>query len=224
MFQKLNNIETSFRQMRVFLIVLIIVCAGLAGYAAYASYSFIEKQRSQIYVLADGQSLILAKTNNIRDNRPVEAKDHIKRFHQLFFSLDPDEKVINDRMVQAMYYGDNSVQSQYQNLKESGYFTNIVGANISQDLIIDSVTLYEQKQPYYARFFGRLKIIRSSTITYRNLITEAYLREVTRTDNNPHGFLMEKWAILDNRDISVIDRATGQKMGDPLQKPSDSSK
>ena len=118
MFSNLNNIESAFKRMRLFLLVLMIGSIGFAAYCAFSSFAFIEKHRSQIYVLADGQSLLLAKSTNIRDNRPVEAKDHVKRFHQLFFSLDPDEQVINARMQEALYYGDNSVQSQYQNLKE----------------------------------------------------------------------------------------------------------
>src|SRR4051812_46230450 len=130
MFQTFNNIESSFKRMRVFLIVLIIACIAFAGYMAYAAFAFMENQRAQIYVLSDGQSLLLAKSNNIRENRPIEARDHVKRFHQLFFSLDPDEQLINDRMKEALYYGDNSIQAQYSNLKESGYFTNLIGANI----------------------------------------------------------------------------------------------
>lgn len=209
MFSQLNNIESAFKRMRVFLIVLVVGVLGFGAYCAYASFSFMDKHRSQIYVLSDGQSLLLAKSNNIRENRPVEGKDHVKRFHQLFFSLDPDEQVINSRMRDALYLGDNSVQSQYQNLKEGGYFTNIIGANISQELIVDSIALNDSRLPYHVKFYGRVKIIRSSTITYRSLITECYLRDVTRTDNNPHGFLMEKWTIKQNQDINVIDRSTG---------------
>lgn len=212
MFSNLSNIESAFKRMRLFLLVLVISCVGFATYCGFAAFAFIDKHRSQIYVLADGQSLLLAKSINIRDNRPAEAKDHVKRFHQLFFSLDPDEKVINARMQEALYYGDNSVQSQYQNLKESGYFTGVVGANISQELIVDSIVLNDNRTPYFVQFYGRLKIIRASTITYRWLITECFLREVTRTDNNPHGFLIEKWTVKQNGDINIIDRSTGEEL------------
>ena len=201
--------------MRIFMLLLIVCCFGLTGFVAYKSYDFMNQQRQQIYVLADGQSLVLAKSQDIRANRPVEGRDHVRRFHQLFFSLDPDEKVIQDRMKEALYYGDNSVQRQYQNLKESGYFNNIISANISQELITDSITLNDQQQPYYVKFYGREKVVRSSTITYRSLVTECYLREVTRTDNNPHGFLMERWTIVNNSDLRQVDRNTGEVIGAP---------
>lgn len=223
MFQTFNNIESSFKKMRIFLIVLVIACLAFATYIAYASFSFMERQRSQIYVLAEGQTLLLAKTKNIRENRPIEGKDHVKRFHQLFFSLDPDEQVINERMKEAMYYGDNSVQTQYNNLKEGAYFTNIVGANISQELIVDSISINPERVPYYVKFSGKLKIVRSSTITYRTLVTECYLRDVARTDNNPHGFLMERWNILSNQDIEIIDRSTGDKLNSFSAQPTSSA-
>lgn len=215
MFKQFNNIETAFKRMRLFMIILIIGCLSFAGYLAYASFAFIDKNSSRIYVLADGQALILARSSNIKENRPAEAKDHIKRFHELFFSLDPDEKVINERMKEALYYGDNSVQSQYQNLKEKGYFNKIVGANISQELIIDSIHINDNNIPYFAEFFGKEKIIRTSTITYRLLVTQCYLRNVTRTDNNPHGFLMENWTIRQNNDLKIIDRNTGSLIVTP---------
>jgi hypothetical protein len=37
-------------------------------------------------------------------------------------------------------------------------------------------------------------------------VTEGWLRNTSRSDNNPHGFLIERWAILDNRDLKVEGR------------------
>jgi len=39
-----------------------------------------------------------------------------------------------------------------------------------------------------------------------NLETECELINCSRSDNNPHGFMIEKWRILDNSDINVINR------------------
>jgi len=40
----------------------------------------------------------------------------------------------------------------------------------------------------------------------RSLITEGYLRNTLRSDNNPHGFLIEQWRTLENKDISIRNR------------------
>ena len=81
------NIETSFRQIRLFALVFICLCALVTGFAVWNSYSFAEKQRQKIYVLDNGKSLMLALSQDMAQNRPIEAKSHVKRFHELFFTL-----------------------------------------------------------------------------------------------------------------------------------------
>lgn len=83
-FKSLTNIETSFRQIRLFALVFICLCALVTGFAVWNSYSFAEKQRQKIYVLDNGKSLMLALSQDMAQNRPVEAKSHVKRFHELF--------------------------------------------------------------------------------------------------------------------------------------------
>ena len=59
-FKSLKNIETSFRQIRLFTLVFACLCAVVTGFALWKSYSFAEAQRQKIYVLDNGKSLMLA--------------------------------------------------------------------------------------------------------------------------------------------------------------------
>ena len=45
------------------------------------SYSFAERQRQKIYVLDNGRSLMVALSQDLAQNRPVEAREHVRRFH-----------------------------------------------------------------------------------------------------------------------------------------------
>ena len=92
-FKSLKNIETSFRQIRLFTLVFACLCAVVTGFALWKSYSFAEAQRQKIYVLDNGKSLMLALSQDVRQNRPVEAREHVRRFHELFFTLSPDMRV-----------------------------------------------------------------------------------------------------------------------------------
>jgi hypothetical protein len=56
------------------------------------------------------------------------------------------------------------------------------------------------------RTYAKQFIIRSSNVTRRNLITSCYLVNSVRSDNNPQGFNIEKFAVVENRDIEVIER------------------
>lgn len=35
------------------------------------------------------------------------------------------------------------------------------------------------------------------------MMSECYLRDVSRSINNPHGFLMEHWRVIQNNDLSI---------------------
>lgn len=101
-FKSLKNIETSFKQIRLFGIVFVCLCAGIVGYALWNSYSFAEKQREKIYVLDGGKSLMLALSQDLSQNRPVEAKEHVRRFHELFFTLSPDKNAIESNIQRSL--------------------------------------------------------------------------------------------------------------------------
>ena len=58
-FKSLKNIETSFKQIRLFGIVFVVMCTLITGYAVWNSYTFAEAQRQKIYVLDGGKSLML---------------------------------------------------------------------------------------------------------------------------------------------------------------------
>jgi hypothetical protein len=49
-------------------------------------------------------------------------------------------------------------------------------------------------------------IIRASNITERSLVTRCKLINSVRSDNNPQGFTMEKFEIIENRDLRVLER------------------
>ena len=59
-FKSLQNIQKAFALTRIYLILMTVLAIGLGGYAIYSSYQFAEAQRSKIYVLENGQPLLLA--------------------------------------------------------------------------------------------------------------------------------------------------------------------
>lgn len=205
MFQKAKNMDTAFRQIRTFSLVVVILCGLICCYSMYISYRQQTLIASRIYVLANGKAL-QAFASGRAENIPVEARDHVKTFHEYFFTLDPDEKVIRSNISKALYLADGSAKDLYESLKENNYYTGIISGNVSQHLITDSVIVHTNAYPYYFRYYGKETITRPSTITTRSLITEGYLRNVERSDNNPHGFLIERWVTLENKDLKTVNR------------------
>ena len=205
MFKQMKNIDTAFRHVRAFTLIVIIASTILCGFTLYKSYQLVGNMQDKVYILANGKALEVYASDR-KDNITVEAKDHVKTFHQYFFTLDPDEKVIQTNITKALYLADASAKRAYDNLKENGYFSNIISGNISQQIIVDSITIDINQYPYYFRCYATQNIIRTTSIVSRGLLTEGYLRNVSRSDNNSHGFLIERWNTLDNRDIKTENR------------------
>jgi conjugative transposon TraK protein len=205
MFSQTKNIDTAFKYTRAFSLIMIIACVSIAAYSLYSSRKTIRESQQKIFILANGKALE-AYAAERKDNIPVEARDHVKMFHHYFFSLDPDDKVIQSNITKALYLADASAKEQYDDLKENNYYANIISGNISQEITIDSIDINISQYPFYFRCQAKEKIIRPTTIVTRNLITEGWLRNVSRSDNNPHGFLIEKWRTLENKDIKTEQR------------------
>ena len=187
-FKSLTNIETSFRQIRLFALVFICLCALVTGFAVWNSYSFAEKQRQKIYVLDNGKSLMLALSQDMAQNRPIEAKSHVKRFHELFFTLSPDKDAIESNVRRSLFLADKSAY------------------NINQTVEIDSMKCDFDQYPYRVDTYARQLIVRESSLTVRSLVTTCRLLNATRSDNNPHGFIMEAFTITENKDLQTIKR------------------
>ena len=205
LFPKTKNIESAFQAIRVFTIVVLCACFALSGFVIWLAEQAMSRMQDKVYVLAEGKALEAMATDR-KENIAVEARDHIRLFHQAFFTLDPDEKVINANITRALYLADGSARRMYESLKEGGYYSGVISGNISEQLAIDSIVLDTRSSPLYFRCYATEKIIRPTSAVTRNLVTEGWLRNTSRSDNNPHGFLIEKWTILDNSDLKVETR------------------
>jgi conjugative transposon TraK protein len=205
-FKSLKNIETSFRQIRFFGIVFICLCAATTGYSVWSAYTFAEAQRQKIYVLDQGKSLMLALSQDMAQNRPVEAREHIRRFHELFFTLAPDKNAIESNIRRALLLSDKSAFDYYRDLSEKGYYNRVISGNINQTVQLDSISCDFNNYPYKAVAYARQFIFRESNLTERSLITRCSLVNSVRSDNNPHGFTLEAFAVIENKDLRVIKR------------------
>lgn len=205
MFTKMKNIDTAFKYIRGFTLLVIVGCVVICCFTLYKSFESVTLMQDKVYILANGKALE-AYGSERKDNVAVEARDHVKTFHKLFFSLDPDDKVIKINVTKALYLADDSAKRVYDDLKENGFYSGIISGNISQTVQIDSVAVDIGEYPYRFSCYARQHIIRTTSILKRSLITQGSLRNVSRSDNNPHGFLIERWTTLENKDLGVENR------------------
>ena len=133
MFKQMKNIDTVFRHIRSFTLVMIGASFLLCCFVLYKSFRLVSEMQSKVNILASDKVLD-AYASDREDNIAVEARDHVKAFHQFFFRLDPDDKVIQTNITKALYLADASANRQYDNCNENGYYNNVIAGNISQTI------------------------------------------------------------------------------------------
>jgi conjugative transposon TraK protein len=205
MFQQFKNIDSAFKLSRALSIVAIV---GSIGFSAFVVY-FNEKQNSQkdkkVFVIANGK-IFEAFAEERGKYWPIEIRDHVKTFHFYFFTLQPDETFIKKNIEKALHLADNSAASEYNNLRENGFYNSLIAANANQEIESENIEVNLNATPWSFKYTGKIRIIRATTILTRSLVTEGILRITQPADDNPHGLKIEKWRVLENKDISTTNR------------------
>src|SRR3569833_1769862 len=140
MFQHFKNIDTAFKHVRLFSFLLLLAKVVSVCFCIYKSYALVDAAQNRVHILYNGK-VLEALAADWKENIPVELRDHIKVFHEDFFSLFPDDKEITATVTKAFYLADESAKRAYDNLREAGYYNNLVSGNISQQVAVDSFWL-----------------------------------------------------------------------------------
>ncbi|MDY3362782.1 conjugative transposon protein TraK [Riemerella anatipestifer] len=205
-FKILRNIETGFKQIRMYAIIFASLCLVITLFSIGYAYYFAEQQREKIYVLDNGKSLILALSQDAEQNRPAEAREHIRRFHEFFFNIAPDKAAIESNMKRAFFLADKTAFNYYNDLAEKGYYNRIISGNIRQRIQVDSIVCDFNTYPYQVQTYAKQYITRASNRTERQLVTACQLVNSVRSDNNPQGFIIEQFRVIQNEDIQTVER------------------
>jgi conjugative transposon TraK protein len=199
----IKNIESKIRLASFVSIGSLLLAFFVSIAVSFYAYKQVVSARKSIYIL-DNNVPILAKQTDVQMNRPAEYRAHIDLFHSIFFSLTPDDRFIEYQMKRAMYLIDESGARQYNDLKEKGYFSSVLSSSSVLTLQTDSIVL--DLPHLYFRYYGRQKIDRRSMTVSRSLITEGYLKDMPRSENNPHGVLITGWKTIENKDIENVQK------------------
>jgi conjugative transposon TraK protein len=203
MFQHFKNIDTAFKHIKLFSYLLIVANVATMCFCIYKSFDMVTQAQNRVHILYNGK-VLEAIASDRKTNLPVELRDHIKTFHEDFFTLMPDDKQIDATVTKALYLADGSAKTAYDNLKEAGYFNNLISGNINQRVQVDSIRLDLNAYPYGFTCYATEKLIRATSTVTRKLITQGKVSDLkSETDNNPHGFLIQGWEILQNNDVQV---------------------
>ena len=200
-----NDIESSFKKMKNLSVVAIAASCVFALGACWFAFDFAQKSSGRVFLLDRGTALMAsAAANDVQ--RDLEAEDHVARFHDFLFNLSPNKDAIKRNVDRALAMSDESAYNYWRDLSERGYYQRIVSANISQQMIVDSVKVNMNSYPYEARTFGRVYIIRESNMTQYAFESSCRLVDVERSQSNPHGLMLEKFTVTRNEAVGTQPR------------------
>lgn len=194
-----KNIEQKIKinkavSIAAILFAVIIVIAGFV-----TAYQLVRDSRKSLYVIDNGVPILVKQTDELL-NRPVEYRSQIELFHRLFFTLAPDDRYIKENVEKSLYLIDDSGKKEYTNLREKGFYNQIISGNSLVTVRGDSIKLDLPGRKFI--YYGTQMINRKTSLIIRRLITEGNFEDIIRSPNNPHGVLLKNWRILDNTEIS----------------------
>jgi conjugative transposon TraK protein len=161
MLDQLKDIQKLHSLTKVYLIGITVIAVLVSISSIWMSYQFAEAQREKIYVLDQGKSLILALEQDIRQSRPAEAKAHVQRFHELFFTLTPNISSIENNVNKALQLSDETPAFYYKERKSKQYYDHIVQGGIICEIFTDSVIVNMDKYPYEATYYGKTSFMQA---------------------------------------------------------------
>jgi len=205
MFIKFKTLEEAFRRVRRLSLGFVLLSALISWWAIYNGRKEAERSRNTIYLLMD-EKVLEAIAVDRNENLPVELRDHLRMFHHFFFDLGTDEKAIRASINRSYYLADGSAKALYDNLVESGFVNGLISGNISQSVELDSIWLNTDREPYAFRCMGVQTLTRSSNTTTRSIVTQGYIRRTVRSDYNPHGFQIERFEVVENKELKTVNR------------------
>ena len=200
-----DTIETSFRKLKFITVASIASGVIIALGAVYISGQQMLSNNDNIYVIDRGSAVMAARSGQDA-YRDLEVKDHIERFHELMFNISPNSESIKRNLDRALVMSDKSAYDYWSDLSERGFYSRIVSANISQEIVIDSVKIDMSSYPYQAKTYAKVFMLRESNITAYDFESSCRLVDVERSQSNPHGLMIEKFRVSKNENLGSRQR------------------
>lgn len=176
-----------------FAVIALLVFAGL-------SYKMYQKYHQSIYILdEEGKSFEAALAGNQYIRTDPEVYDHIMNFHRLFFEI--DQFNYTSRINKAVDLIGQSGKDLYLKFRANGWYAGIINNNLKLRIVVDSLSINLNNLPYkgYIDFriiFEPYDSRDTRKVGEKRMIARDFeIYTVDRSRKNPHGLLIENYAL-----------------------------
>lgn len=192
--EDLLKLKKHFDRVKIFTIVALVSLAGICVASMMMSYKNAREFSKRIYVVNRNEQFE-AMAATLETNRPVEIGYHVRRFHELFFTVVPDAEEIEANAKRAFFLADESARKLFGDLKEQNFYTELIQGNVVQKVAVDSVIINSATYPYQAITYATITQTRATSKATKNIVTRCTLEDTPRTVNSPNGLFMRNLRI-----------------------------
>ncbi len=194
----LKEIPKTFKIVKIALFASISFCLLLSIGCMFWSYMISTRYLNRTYLITNDGKAVIANSMSKYDvdqHRKPEIINHIKEFHKLFFEI--DQFNYQTRVNKSLYLIGNSGKDLYKTLQAKRHYSHLASNNLKHIVKIDSIVVNNKTYPYRGAFYGKVIIKRTDQRLQneQRIFSNFELTNVNRTEENPHGLLIENYII-----------------------------
>lgn len=202
--ESLMNIDTAFKQTRIITILSLAFSFLFCVVVMFIAMNMVTKGKGKIYITNGYGNTLTAYQISANKNRNAEVKSQVRNFHSLLFDITPNPAEIKKQVDDVMLMGDESVKA-FMDKRGDSYYKKLISSSVEIKYEHDSIRTNINVYPYKAIQYGKEIVQTKVGMLIKNLVTSLDLREVARTDDNPHGLLIGNFEIHKNDRIEFVE-------------------
>lgn len=193
----LMNIEQAFQKTRLIAILSLAFSFLFCVIVMVIAMNMVTKGKGKIYITNGYGNTLEAYQIGANENRRAEAKAQVRNFHAMLYHITPNPEAVKDNLDQLLLIGDGSVKA-FLDKRGDSYYKKLIASDVEVKFENDSLKVNTSIYPYKAVQYGKEIVQTSVGFLIKNLVTSCELKEVARTDENPHGLLISNFEVLKN--------------------------
>lgn len=202
---KYKNITEILRLNRFIVLAVTTLCLLTSGFSLWTAHRAQRTLLESAFAVNTDGSVIPLKLVEKRENLEVEARSHLRLFHEYFYGI--DESNYERNLEKSLWLGDSSVDEVYRQKRADGVYNRLMQYSLVEKIIDINIRLEMSTQPYGFEVETYFEIDRGAVTDRYHLVTTGKLIHVDRHfPNNTHGLLITDFfekslRKLENEDI-----------------------
>jgi len=202
--KSLMNVEKALAKSRLIVFCTLLFSFLFCTVVVILAMQTVSKSKGKIFITNGYGNTLTAYQIAANKNRRAEAKAQVRDFHFLLYNITPNPKEVEKSLNSLLLLGDGSVKA-FLDKRGDKYYKKLISQDVEIKYQSDSIKVNMEIYPYKAVQYGKEVIQSNAGLMIKNLLTSCELREIARTDENPHGLQVSNFQVLKNERLEFVE-------------------